>query len=110
MNNDFVCHHRSNFDERKYDTSYRYIFDIELTYYHLVEKKISSPFWHFADIEGSDKFVNNQPGADSRISEQREVKLNDEFTRFQEQTGIWVNNIPRSNLQQVMDTLKKNKK
>lgn len=106
MNNDFVCHHKSNFEERLYDTSYRYIFDIEFTYYHMMTKKITAPFWNFPDISNSDLYVNNQPGSESRINEQREKKLFEEFTKLKNQIGYWVTDIPQSEITETKKRLK----
>jgi hypothetical protein len=106
MNNDFVCHHKSNFEERLYDTTYRYIFDIEFTYYHMMIKKNTSPFWSFPDIHNSDLYINNQPGSESRINEQREKKLFKEFTKLKNQIGFWVTDIPRSEIFETKKRLK----
>ena len=107
MRNDFVCHHRSNFDDRLYDETYKYIFDIEYTYYHMVEKKVTTPFWWFPDIENSDNYVQYRLDTSSRLDNHRNPeKLNHEFKKLEKKTGFWVNHIPKWNEIQVKNRLK----
>jgi hypothetical protein len=72
----------------------------------MMTKKITAPFWNFPDISDSDLYVNNQSGSESRINEQREKKLFEEFTKLKNQIGYWVTDIPRSKITETKKRLK----
>lgn len=111
MCNEFTYHHKTCYEKvGLYDTNFRDPFDIDLTYRESLQD-YAAPFWWFADITDSDKFIMNNPNAISRLQGDRpdgsrEQRIQKEWGHFVKKHGIMVNQIPDLNKEQVIAKLK----
>lgn len=112
MCNEFTYHHKTCYEKvGLYDTNFRDPFDIDLAYRES-RQDYAAPFWWFADITDSDKFIMNNPNAVSRLQGQRadgsrEQRIQKEWNYFVKKHGIMVNQIPDVNKDWVITKLKK---
>lgn len=110
MCNEFTYHHRSCFDKvGLYDSKMREAFDVELTYRESKIGEWASPFWWFADVYGSDDYIQNNPSAISRLQSKRPDGSRAEvigkiWEYFNNKHGLYVQQIP--NISQIDFTKK----
>lgn len=89
MCNEFTYHHYTAFTKTGlYDSQFRDPFDIDMAYRES-QQDYSSPFWWFADITGSDNYIENNPIAVSRLQTERSDGSREQ--RIQEQWKLFVN-------------------
>ena len=112
MCNEFTYHHKSCYNKvGLYDTMYRDPWDIDMAYRESLQD-YAAPFWWFADVTGSDKFIMNNPVAVSRLQGDRpdgsrEERIQKEWQYFINKHGIMVNQIPDTSKEKVLVKLKK---
>jgi hypothetical protein len=112
MCNEFTYHHKTCYEKTGlYDTNYRDPWDIDLTYRES-QQDYAAPFWWFADITGSDNFIMNNPDAKSRLQGDRpdgsrEERIQKEWNYFYNKHKLFVNQIPDSTKEQVIEKLKR---
>jgi hypothetical protein len=93
MCNEFTYHHRTAFEYTGlYDTQFRDPFDIDLAYRES-QTDYAAPFWWFADVTNSDKLIENNPTAVSRLQADRpdgsrEQRIQEQWKLFNEQGFI----------------------
>lgn len=111
MCNEFTYHHKTCYEKvGLYDTNFRDPFDIDLAYRESLQD-YAAPFWWFADVTNSDKFIMNNPNAVSRLQGDRpdgsrEQRIQKEWDYFVKKHGIMVNQIPEANKEWVITKLK----
>lgn len=112
MCNEFTMHHKSCFEKvGLYDTQFRDPFDIDLAYRESLQD-YSAPFWWFADIEGSDDLVMNNPVATSRLQANdrpdgsRNERIIEQFELFNKKHGMYISQIPMCSQKELLDKLK----
>lgn len=112
MCNEFTYHHKSCYNKvGLYDTMYRDPWDIDMAYRESLQD-YAAPFWWFADVTGSDKFIMNNPVAVSRLQGDRpdgsrEERIQKEWQYFINKHGIMVNQVPDTPKEKVLEKLKK---
>jgi glycosyltransferase involved in cell wall biosynthesis len=117
MCNEFTFHSARNFmtPEGMYDSNMRDAFDVDMVYRSSKNPQLNvAPFWWFADIEGSDDLVGNNPNAVSRLQANgaRDAAIRDQWKYFVVKYGTNVQNIPRCSqgeLRNKLATIYKNK-
>ena len=115
MCNEFTYHHRTAFEYTGlYDTQFRDPFDIDLAYRES-QTDYAAPFWWFADVTNSDKLIENNPTAVSRLQADRpdgsrEQRIQEQWKLFINKHGIMVNEIPDMSKELVLNKLTKIKK
>lgn len=112
MCNEFTYHHKSCYDKVGfYDSQFRDPFDIDMAYRES-QQDYAAPFWWFADITDSDKFIKNNPVAVSRLQTERpdgnrEQRIQEQWKLFIQKHNKHVTEIPDSSKEQVLEKIKK---
>lgn len=112
MCNEFTYHHKSCFEKvGLYDTQFRDPFDIDMAYRES-KTDYASPFWWFADVSNSDKLIENNKNAQSRLQAERpdgsrEKRIQKQWELFHNKHKLMVNEIPDTPQEEVVNFLKK---